>query len=153
MHYFISCMTYWINKWWQKQQSSHIDPMSHSLVLHSVDKVIIDYWLRHKYITWHNSCDARTQKRNIKLVRYRFHSQPYSRPVEIKRISYRRAANLPKRFYFFKEFNAPPTHIHRPPKVWHQLEHRRHARVLIPNLEFLLPMIITKWDYSVFISS
>ena len=85
--------------------------MSHSLVLHSFDKVIIDYWLRHKYITWHNSCDARTQKRNIKLVRYRFHSQPYSRPVEIKRISYRRAANLPKGFYFLKEFNAPPTHI------------------------------------------
>ena len=43
--------------------------------------------------------------------------------------------------------------IHRPPKVWHHLEHRRHARVLIPTLEYLLSMIITNWDYSVTISS
>ena len=27
-------------------------------------------------------------------------------------------------------------YIHRPPKVWHHLEHRRHARVLIPTLEY-----------------
>ena len=44
-------------------------------------------------------------------------------------------------------------YVHRPPKVWHHLEHRRHARVLIPTLEYLLSMIITNWDYSVIISS
>ena len=30
------------------------------------------------------------------------------------------------------------TYIHRPPKVWHHLDHRRHARVLIPTFEYLL---------------
>ena len=44
-------------------------------------------------------------------------------------------------------------YIHRPPKVGHHLEHRRHARVLIPTLEYLLSMIITNCDYSVIISS
>ena len=44
-------------------------------------------------------------------------------------------------------------HIHRPPKVWHHLEHRWHARVLIPILEYLLSMIIINWDYSVTINS
>ena len=44
-------------------------------------------------------------------------------------------------------------HVHRPPKVWHHWEHKRHARVLIPTLEYLLPRIITNWDYSVTISS
>ena len=44
-------------------------------------------------------------------------------------------------------------YIYRPPKVWHHLEHKRHARVLIPTLEYLLSMIITNWDYSVIISS
>ena len=39
------------------------------------------------------------------------------------------------------------------PKVWHNLGHRRHARVLIPTLGYLLSMIITKWDYSVIITS
>ena len=43
--------------------------------------------------------------------------------------------------------------LHRPPKVWHHLEHKRHARVLIPTLKYLLSMIITNWDYSVIISS
>ena len=43
--------------------------------------------------------------------------------------------------------------LHRPPKVWHHLEHRRPARLLIPTLEYLLPMIITNWDHSVTISS
>ena len=28
--------------------------------------------------------------------------------------------------------------LHRPPKVWHHLEHRRHARVLMPTLEYSL---------------
>ena len=44
-------------------------------------------------------------------------------------------------------------YVHRPPKVWHHLEHRRLARVMIPILEYLLSMIITKWDYYVIIIS
>ena len=44
-------------------------------------------------------------------------------------------------------------YVHRPPKVWHHLEHKRHARVLIPTLEYLLSMIITNWDYSLIIIS
>ena len=40
-----------------------------------------------------------------------------------------------------------------PSKIWHHLEHRRHARVLITILEYLLSRIITYWDYSVTISS
>ena len=44
-------------------------------------------------------------------------------------------------------------YIHRPLKVWHHLEHRRHAGVLIPTLEYLLSMIIINWDYSLIMSS
>ena len=43
--------------------------------------------------------------------------------------------------------------VHRPPKVWHHLEHRRQGRVMRPTLEYLLSMIITNCDYSVIISS
>ena len=53
------------------------------------------------------------------------------------------------KFYSSQHQSRPlKTHlVHRPPKVWHHLGHRRHATVLIPNLGYLLSMIITNRDF------
>ena len=66
MHYFISCTTWWANKWWSEKSIPYIDTSPYLVCLYSGDDVIVDYMtlvmtsqLIVQHLTWLDSCDAR----------------------------------------------------------------------------------------------